>query len=711
MKLLAELRRRNVVRMAGLYIVGAWLIVQVAETLLPAFEVPNWVLRAVIILLALGFVPALVFSWLYELTPEGLKRDRDVDPARSIAPETAKRLDMLTLAAIAVLVLVIAADRFWPRDPAAERGDTAQTALPPAAGAPPGSIAAAPAVTAATAGQAVHSTSTARTPGLIAVLPFRNRSVRPEDAFFAEGIHDDLLTQLSKVAAFKVISRTSMMRFADTQLSVPQIAAELGAAVVLEGAVQRAGDQVRITVQLIDGASDVHLWAENYDRALTTDNLFAIQADIAQAVAQAMKVALSPEESSTLRVGSTRNLQAYEAFLRGTLHSGNSSISPETLRLAVEAFDRAIALDPNFAEAYARRARVQLASFWLAVGSHAMREAGRESLAEAKRLAPDNFETLLAQAYEYYWGQLDYARADETLKKILARLPDHAEALEASAYVARRDGRFDDAFAAFERALAIDPQAVDVIHSLVEMLFIVRGDFEGAEALLQRARRLGADTRVRAIWIKEWMGDLESAWALVDGPLQNFVAMPARIALKSRDPERIAHALSPAVWPEDQRSLGDFPEVYAMVEAEAMLVLGRRDDAARLLAAIQQRLAQRSDPYPSRWLANAYYQPCDLPGLLGDLDGVRAAEADYLANAPRDVWGSRQIQRPLAIAFARAGDPERALHYLEAMVEAYGPHLYIWFASDPGLETLQEHPRMLAMKAAYERWNKARGNG
>jgi tetratricopeptide (TPR) repeat protein len=270
--------------------------------------------------------------------------------------------------------------------------------------------------------------------------------------------------------------------------------------------------------------------------------------------------------------------------------------------------------------------------------------------------------------------------------------------------VARRDGRFDDAFAAFERALAINPQEVDVIHSLVEMLFIVRGDYDAAEAMLQRARRLGADTRVRAIWVKEWRGDLEAAWAVVDGPMQNFVSTPALIALKLRDSERIAQALSPALWPEDQRSLGDFPEVYAMVEAEAMRVMGRNDEAARLLAAIQQRQAQRSDPYPSRWLANAYYQPCDLPGLMGDLDGVRAAEADYLANAPRDVWGSRQIQRNLAEAFARAGDPERALHYLEAMLEVYGPHLYAWFASDPGLESLQTHPRFVAMKAAHQRW-------
>ncbi|MCK7592732.1 tetratricopeptide repeat protein [Pseudomarimonas salicorniae] len=688
----AELRRRNVIRMAGLYLVGAWLIVQVAETVLPIFHTPDWVLQTLIVLIALGFLPALVFSWLYELTPDGLKRDSEVPVDSAIASRTAKRLDMLTLAAVAVLLAVIAADRFWPSAGAPVRP-------------PPVSTAAALAIKPTVPAQATTGAAPAgHTPGLIAVLPFRNRSVRPEDAFFAEGVHDDLLTQLSKVAAFRVISRTSMMRYTDTTKSVPEIAAELGAAVVLEGAVQRAGDQVRITVQLIDGASDVHVWAESYDRALTTDSIFAIQADIAQAVAKAMEVALSADESSSLRTGMTQNLDAYEAFLQGTLLSDSSTLSPETSRQAIAAFDRAIALDPDFAEAHARKAHVQLLSFWLALGPRALREAGRDSLAEARRLAPDNIETLLAQAYEYYWGQQDYARAQQTLDQILARLPDHAAALETSAYVARRDGRFDDAFDYFERALAINPQEVDVIHSLVELLFIIRGDFDAAEAMLQRAARLGADNRVRAIWIQEARGDLDAAWAEVDGPVQNFFPVPARIAIKSRDPARIAQALSPELWPHDQRSVGDFPELYAMVEAVAALALGQQEQARQLLQAIKARLEQRSDPYPSRWLGNAYYHPCDLPGMLGDLEGVRAAEADYLANARRDEWGSRGVHLSLAMAFSRAGDPERALHYLDRLIERYGPHTYAWFAPEPGFDSLREHPRFLAYQAAYQQW-------
>ncbi|MCB1599793.1 MAG: tetratricopeptide repeat protein [Xanthomonadales bacterium] len=703
MSLLAELKRRNVFRMAGLYLVGAWLVVQIAETLLPIFHTPDWVLQALVVLLAIGFLPALVFSWVFELTPDGLKRDSDVDPTRSVAPQTAQRMDRLILVGLVAAIAVVAADRYWPRENAA--GPPTATTAPPTEQTDQ-TTTAAMATAADPAKPAVAATSGTQ---LVAVLPFRNRSARAEDAYFAEGVHDDLLTQLSKLGALKVISRTSMMHYADTTKTIPQIAAELGAAVVLEGAIQRAGDNVRVNVQLIDGVSDVHLWAENYDRKLTTETIFAIQADIAHAVASALQVVLSPEESSALRAGSTQNLQAYEAFLRGKLLSGASALSAERSRQAIAEFDRAIALDPDFAEAYARKAQVQLVTFWLAIGPRSLREDAHESVLAAQRLAPDSIDTLLAQAIEFYYAKLDYAAAEGTLQQILARVPEHAEAWEYRAYVARRDGRFDDSTTAFERSLAIDPQALDVINSLIENSLLARGDVQAAKAWLQRARDLGDVSRIREIWIHRWSGDTDGAWATIDGPLANFVTAPAEVAMESRDPERIAYALSPALWPEDQRSPGDFPETYALTKAESLLVMGQQAEADQLLAEIQARMAERSDPYPSRWLGNAYYQPCDLPGLMGDLEGVRAAEADYLRNAPRDVWGSRGVKRSLAVAFARAGDPARALDYLEEIAAIFGPHAWLWFSVAPGLDSIREQPRYLALEARYRQWAAGKG--
>jgi TolB-like protein/Tfp pilus assembly protein PilF len=668
LQLLAELKRRNVIRMAGLYLVGAWLIIQIAETLLPIFHTPDWVL------------PALVFSWVFELTPEGLKRDSEIDPAQSVAPQTARRMDRLILVGLVLAIAIVAADRYWPRQNAPLASTTSEPSAPKAASA------------------AASGTR------LVAVLPFRNRSARAEDAFFAEGIHDDLLTQLSKLGAMKVISRTSMMHYADTTKTIPQIAAELGAAVVLEGAVQRAGDSVRVNVQLIDGVSDVHLWAENYDRKLSTETIFAIQADIAHAVASALQVVLSPEEASALRAGSTQNLQAYEAFLRGKLLAGASALSAERSQQAVAEFDRAIALDPDFAEAYVRKAQVQLLTFWLAIGPRSLREEAHASVLQARRLAPDSIDTLLVEAIEFYYAKLDYAAAEGKLQQILARAPEHAEAWEYRAYVARRDGRFDDSTAAFERSLQIDPQALDVINSLIENAVLARGDVNSAKAWLQRARSLGDVSRIREIWIHRWSDDTEGAWAVIDGPLANFVTTPAEVAIETRNPERINAALSPALWPEDQRGPGDFPETYALTTAEALLVMGQKAEAEQLLADIQARMAARSDPYPSRWLGNAYYQPCDLPGLMGDLEGVRAAEADYLRNAPRDVWGSRGIKQSLAVAFARVGDPGRALDYLEEIAAIFGPHAFPWFSVAPGLDSIREQPRYLALQARYQQW-------
>ncbi len=224
---------------------------------------------------------------------------------------------------------------------------------------------------------------------LIAIVPFRNRSTAPDDAYFAEGMHDDLLTQLSKIKSLRVISRTSMLRYSDTKLSAMEIARELNAAVVLEGAVQRIDDQVLITVQLIDGNSDVNLWAERYNRAFTTRTVFTIQAEIAQAVADAMRVVLSPAQTKALETGSTENILAYEAFLQGKLLAANDRATPERFAAALVQFERAIALDPTFSEAFARKARTELASFWFAYADTLV--AFRRSLV----LDPANTDTLI----------------------------------------------------------------------------------------------------------------------------------------------------------------------------------------------------------------------------------------------------------------------------------------------------------------------------
>ena len=234
----SELKRRNVVRMAGLYLIGAWLLVQVAGTVLPMFGAPDWLPRSIVILLAIGFIPALIFSWVFELTPEGLKRDEDVRPEQSIAPQTARRMNHMIIAVLVLALGYFAIDKF---------------VLAPRRAVMP------------------NDTSSAIGAKSIAVLPFENLSDDKANAYFAEGVQDEILTRLAKVADLKVISRTSTQHFKSSPDNLPQIAKQLGVINILEGSVQKSNDQVRVNVQLINALTDAHLWADIYDRKLTED--------------------------------------------------------------------------------------------------------------------------------------------------------------------------------------------------------------------------------------------------------------------------------------------------------------------------------------------------------------------------------------------------------------------------------------------------------
>jgi len=307
-----ELKRRNVVRVGAAYLVAAWLLLQVTDILVPILSLPESAARFVFLLLLIGFVPALILAWAYELTPEGLKRERNVDRSESITTVTGRKLDfaIITMMGIAIVYLVVdnyvlerTADEFQP----AERS--------------------------------------------IAVLPFRNRSNVPEDAFFVDGIHDDLLTQLSRIETLdKVISRTSTEQYRNTTKSIPQIGSELGVVTILEGGVQRAGNQVRINVQLIDTSTDEHLWAHTYDRTLTVENLFGIQSEISREIVTALHGVLSDKDSLALQSAPPTNLDALTEYQLGRRELAKRTA--ESLALAEKSFKRAIELDANYALAY-----------------------------------------------------------------------------------------------------------------------------------------------------------------------------------------------------------------------------------------------------------------------------------------------------------------------------------------------------------------------
>ncbi|MEJ2521750.1 MAG: hypothetical protein P8080_02535 [Gammaproteobacteria bacterium] len=327
-----ELRRRNVVRVGIAYAVVAWLLVQIGEAVFPAFDVPDSIFRGLVILLLLGLPAVLVFAWVFEMTPEGIKREKDVDRSASITPDTGRKLDRLIIVTLALAVVVLLVDRFLPR-----AADDAVVDQESAAESPPASR------------QEPDQAAPAGEPS-VAVLPFVNMSDDPANEYFSDGISEELLNFLVKVDGIKVASRTSSFAFKDKDVSIPEIADQLHVDHVLEGSVRKAGNRVRVTAQLIDVETDRHLWSETYDREL--EDIFAIQEEISSHIVEALQVALGAGEAKALADAGkpTDNLEAYELYLKGRYFWQRRG--EDNIRQSIDLLKKAIALDPAFARAW-----------------------------------------------------------------------------------------------------------------------------------------------------------------------------------------------------------------------------------------------------------------------------------------------------------------------------------------------------------------------
>ena len=333
MGFLAELKRRNVIRVAAAYVVVGWLLLQAADVLSPALHLPEWIVTAIALLLMLGFLPVLLFSWAYELTPEGLKKDADVDIAASVTSETGRKLNIITIIAVVGIAALIG----WQQlsSPPAQQADSI-------ADAPPDSQEPASPV----AGNTIDDAS-------IAVLPFADLSPGNDQAYFSDGIAEEILNVLVRIESLTVASRTSAFGFKGQEaLGIPAIAARLKVRHILEGSVRKSGDTVRITAQLIDAQTDAHLWSQTFDRELTTENIFAVQDEIAGAIVAQLGLVLGDAGvgASPVKV-TTESVDAYEIYLKaqGLFHVRDQQNIPEI----VELYEQAVALDPDFAEAWA----------------------------------------------------------------------------------------------------------------------------------------------------------------------------------------------------------------------------------------------------------------------------------------------------------------------------------------------------------------------
>jgi len=456
--------------MAVLYAVAAWLIMQVAGVLIDLAKLPDWIGTTILWLLAIGFPIALIFSWFYEITPGGISLEKDVDQSDSITHVTGRRLDFLVISLLCAAVILFAYDKWWIGQPP-ERS--------------------------------------------IAVLPFANRSANEDDAFFVDGIHDDLLSHISKIGSLKVISRTSVLQYRDTTKTIPQIAEELGVATVLEGGVQRAGEQVRINVQLIDARTDEHLWSEIYDRQLSATNIFTIQSEIATAIADALQAVLSPEERDRLTTVPTQNLAALEAYFHGKQRMAKRGTG--ALAEAVDYFQQAIELDPDFALAWVGLAD----SYLLQAANLGLWNDVVFSKVEPMIDKALELDDQLGEAYTTLgWVQAasdDPAAAEVTFKRALELNPNYATAHHRYGRMLRDYGRKEEGLAQYKKALELDPRSV-ILNYAVGIALRSVGRFDEGLAQLKKA------IEIDPAFAGSYIGIADHYWA-VSGQLDEAVAL------------------------------------------------------------------------------------------------------------------------------------------------------------------------------------------
>jgi TolB-like protein/Tfp pilus assembly protein PilF len=434
----AELKRRNVYKVAVAYAVVGWLIVQVATQVFPFFEIPNWAVRLVVLAIIIGFPIALVIAWAFETTPEGIKRTTDVDAllATDVGVTAQPRTKSRAWIYVAVIGAVLSIGLFLlgrytgrdvtsaPRQNAgAARTEAAKTAIPQKS---------------------------------IAILPFENRSEDKANAYFADGIQDEILTRLAKIDDLKVISRTSTQRYKSLPENLPEIARQLRVAHVLEGSVQKAGEQVRVNVQLIKAETDAHLWGEVYDRKVA--DIFAVQSEIAETIAKALQVKLSNREKQAVAAKLTENPDAYDAYLHGLAIWNSLDISPGALERMVSHYSRAVQLDPKFAVAWAQLAVVQTLSY-AEFDPTAQRVAeAKQALDTAMQLQPDLGDGFFALGLYRYRALRDYEGALKAFAEAIERGVNKAMSLEFSGYVKRRQGKWSESLALHEESAALDPR-------------------------------------------------------------------------------------------------------------------------------------------------------------------------------------------------------------------------------------------------------------
>jgi TolB-like protein/Flp pilus assembly protein TadD len=644
-----ELKRRKVYRVAAAYIVVAWVLIQVATQVSPYLEIPNWAVRLIIFAIVLGFPIAVILAWAYDITPAGIVRTEDAPPSVS-------------------------------------------SASPPAP------------ITPFLAAPDVPEKS-------IAVLPFANLSDDRENSFFADGVHDDILSSLARIADLKVISRTSVQQYRTGDRNLREIGAALGVAHILEGTVRRSGNRVRLNAQLINAQTDAHIWAETFDRELT--DLFEIQSELAESIVKALRANLSPTEMAELQTQPTKNLEAYDLYLQARDLFRWSGIGDphENGSKALPLLEQALARDPEFVLAHYLTSRIHGELFWFGYDKSWARLAKSKEAAEtALRLRPEMGEGHLALAFYHYYSARNYEAAIRELTLAQRTLPNESDVASALGMIDRRRGRWEESILHLERARQLDPRNISALWNLSETLTYLRRYAE-ADRVLEETMRIAPEAYMFPIARSELALRERGETAPLREALERIpktfdpggaiTTIAVRLALMERDYDRAERRLGSCAECKYNDvglcglvgALDDYTvprDWYVGLIAHGR---GREEEAKRAFALAREAVMAEVKDSPND--AKVLIMRALIAAMLGEVEeaistGERAAERLPIS---ADALDGPLIATNLAAIYALLGRKDQALTALETLVRQIGGPTPGMLRVEPQWDGLRGDPR------------------